>query len=180
MSSPQLSAPNVWSRFTADPRVHPAVRASDADRDVAVELLNEAYQDGRLDALEHVDRLEAAMRAKTLGDLVPRIQDLVAPTAPAASAVAAPSGTSRGVRVGALASWALLAAMLNAIWFLSWFLSGDAPYYYWPAWPMLGTLIPVLSVVLGMAAGDRVKERRIAQGRPDRRAERRERRELGR
>ncbi|MGA5819032.1 DUF1707 SHOCT-like domain-containing protein [Kitasatospora sp. NPDC094028] len=72
----------------ARPPVHPPVppapvaeadlRVSDADRERVAELLRDAYAEGRLDAEEHAERIEAAYRAKTFGELVPLTRDLPA------------------------------------------------------------------------------------------------------
>jgi Domain of unknown function (DUF1707)/Cell wall-active antibiotics response 4TMS YvqF len=75
------------------------LRASDADRDRAASVLNEAMAQGRLTAEEHSDRLDAVYAAKTHADLVPVIDDLpgmsaaVVP-APGPGAVA-PAATGR-------------------------------------------------------------------------------------
>jgi len=80
------------------------LRASDADRDRAASVLNEAMAQGRLTAEEHSERLDAIYAAKTHADIVPIIDDL-----PAAAAAVAPSpgaGTvaaaSRGRRLVAV------------------------------------------------------------------------------
>ncbi len=52
------------------------MRASDADRDRVAEVLREAFAEGRLDAVEHTERIEAAYNAKTLGELAPLLADL--------------------------------------------------------------------------------------------------------
>lgn len=186
---PQPTPPgDVWGRFSVDPRGNPAVRASDGDRDVAAEVVNAAFSDGRLDNLEHADRLEAVLRAKTLGDLVPLIADVTVasrPTAPRTPVAAA--------RRTALRSWVGLALLFNAIWVATWLLAGIPPYYYWPMWPMIGTAIPVVIAYLypDRAASDPVKpaefeQRRQArrtlreQSRQARRTFREQRRELGR
>ncbi|MFD7015989.1 DUF1707 domain-containing protein [Streptomyces sp. NPDC059928] len=57
----------------------PALRASDADRDRTADILRDALAEGRLDAQEHSDRIEAVYRAKTVGELEPLVQDLPAP-----------------------------------------------------------------------------------------------------
>ena len=62
------------------------LRASDADRDRAASVLNEAMAQGRLTAAEHSDRLDAVYAAKTHADLVPVLDDL-----PAMSAAVAPA-----------------------------------------------------------------------------------------
>ena len=74
---------NVWARFSVNPHTHPEVRASDTDRDVAAEVINAAFSDGRLDNLEHADRLSAVLGAKTLGELVPLLSDVTIAARPA-------------------------------------------------------------------------------------------------
>ncbi len=62
------------------------LRASDADRDRAASVLNEAMAQGRLTAAEHAERLDAIYAAKTHADIVPVIADL-----PGASTAVVPS-----------------------------------------------------------------------------------------
>ena len=64
------------------------LRASDADRDRAASMLNEAMAQGRLTAEEHSDRLDAVYAAKTHADIVPVIDDL-----PAASQAVTPAAS---------------------------------------------------------------------------------------
>ena len=52
------------------------LRASDADRDRAASVLNEALAEGRLTAEEHSERLDSIYAAKTQADLVPLLEDL--------------------------------------------------------------------------------------------------------
>jgi hypothetical protein len=52
------------------------LRASDADRDRAAAVLNEALAEGRLTAQEHSERLDSIYAAKTQADLVPLLDDL--------------------------------------------------------------------------------------------------------
>jgi hypothetical protein len=54
------------------------LRASDADRDRAAAVLNEALAEGRLTAQEHSERLDSIYAAKTHADLVPLLEDLPA------------------------------------------------------------------------------------------------------
>jgi hypothetical protein len=61
------------------------LRASDADRDTAASVINNALAEGRLTADEHSDRLDAIYSARTQADLVPLLEDL-----PATAATAAP------------------------------------------------------------------------------------------
>jgi hypothetical protein len=55
------------------------LRASDADRERVVAVLNAALGDGRLTPQEHEDRVHAALTARTLGDLAGLTTDLVMP-----------------------------------------------------------------------------------------------------
>jgi hypothetical protein len=68
----------------APPAVREAqTRASDADRDAAASLLNEAFAEGRLTAAEHDQRLSAAYAARSWQQLHELTADL--PTASAAA-----------------------------------------------------------------------------------------------
>ena len=64
-------------------------RASDADRDAAASLLNEAFAEGRLTGDEHDQRLSAAYAARTWQQLRQLTADLPAP--PGAMQSAAPA-----------------------------------------------------------------------------------------
>jgi Domain of unknown function (DUF1707)/Cell wall-active antibiotics response 4TMS YvqF len=70
------------------------LRASDADRDRAAAVLNEALAEGRLTAEEHSERLDSIYAAKTHADLVPILEDL--PAAQSASAALEPAKGKRG------------------------------------------------------------------------------------
>jgi hypothetical protein len=61
------------------------VRASDAEREAAVERLRVATVEGRLTLSELTERTEAAYTATTRGDLVPITADLPAVSGPAAA-----------------------------------------------------------------------------------------------
>jgi DUF1707 SHOCT-like domain len=52
------------------------IRASDADRDRVASLLQEHHAAGRLTAEEFAERMEAALRARTLGELDELLADL--------------------------------------------------------------------------------------------------------
>ncbi|TQL56268.1 DUF1707 SHOCT-like domain-containing protein [Propioniferax innocua] len=54
----------------------PAMRASDSDRDAVSGVLRNAEADGRLDAAELADRLDALGRARTYSDLDDVVRDL--------------------------------------------------------------------------------------------------------
>ncbi|MFE9407613.1 DUF1707 domain-containing protein [Streptomyces sp. NPDC006704] len=55
------------------------MRASDAERERVAESLREAMAEGRLDMEEFEQRLEAAYKARTHGELEPLVRDLPAP-----------------------------------------------------------------------------------------------------
>jgi hypothetical protein len=134
------AARDVWASFQHDPR-DPAVaslRASDADRNVVHCILTEAFADGRLDREEYDERTSEAMRARTLGELPPLVNDLVPdrPLLPARVPLAAASAAElrrraeeewrqdrRGAFLGFLGSavvtWAIFIAV-NASEFLDW------------------------------------------------------------
>ncbi|WP_258177388.1 DUF1707 SHOCT-like domain-containing protein [Streptomyces solincola] len=54
------------------------MRASDADRDRTADILRDALAEGRIDAEEHSERIDAVYRAKTVAELRPLVQDLPA------------------------------------------------------------------------------------------------------
>ena len=80
----------IWDRFSIDPRPaeNARLRASDRDRDVVNDLLGTAYAEGRLTPEELDERSDRTAQSRTLGDLPPIIDDLVAMT----PAVTAPGG----------------------------------------------------------------------------------------
>ncbi len=56
------------------------MRASDADREGVISLLNAAAGDGRLTPDEHAERVERAYAARTLGELAALTTDLAEPS----------------------------------------------------------------------------------------------------
>jgi hypothetical protein len=68
--------------------VNSRLRASDADRDTAAAVINNALAEGRLTAEEHSDRLDAIYAAKTHAELVPLLDDL-----PGQQVMSSPSAT---------------------------------------------------------------------------------------
>jgi hypothetical protein len=80
-------ADNSWmdpQAFNSNSRL----RASDADRERAASVLNEALAEGRLTAEEHSERLDSIYAAKTHAELVPLLDDL-----PATSGTRSPAGS---------------------------------------------------------------------------------------
>lgn len=86
----------------------PEMRASDAERERVAERLRDAVAEGRLDMEEFDQRLDAAYRARTHGDLEPLVRDLPAPAGPGATVApvsgAAPDRASWSGRIGAPAT----------------------------------------------------------------------------
>lgn len=72
------------------------LRASDADRDRAASVLNEALAEGRLTAEEHSERLDSIYAARTQADLVPLLDDLPVPAAPVPAPGAGPERSYHG------------------------------------------------------------------------------------
>jgi len=77
------------------PAAGPEMRASDADRDAAAGLLNEAFAEGRLAADEHDQRLSAAYAARSWQQLHQLTADL--PTASGGATVPTASRMLAGV-----------------------------------------------------------------------------------
>jgi hypothetical protein len=71
------------------------LRASHSDRDRVVEVLRIAAGDGRLTAEELDERLEAALKARTLGELAALTTDLPAPGRPVVAADVEPREVTR-------------------------------------------------------------------------------------
>lgn len=149
------SSQPVWTRFSQDPRGPQAVglRASDRDRDVVVDVLGEAYADGRLDRDEYDSRAEAVTGAKLLADLPPLMEDLVPVqdtpmhTSPADLDRRATRAWKRDLRnaVGAMAGPSVLT---TGIWGATAFANGDL-YFFWPVFVILGTGANLARVLFG-------------------------------
>lgn len=95
--------------------------ASDADRDIAVDMLCAAVADGRLTLAELDERVGSALSARTLTELAALIVDLSAPvslstpanlSAPASRRAVA--GRSGSERVNTADRWALLQSLATA------------------------------------------------------------------
>ena len=84
----------------------PEQRASDADRDTAVDILCAAAADGRLTMTELDERVGSALTARTLTQLARLIADLIGP--PAASPGPPPAPAAPGDR------WAVLRSLLES------------------------------------------------------------------
>ncbi|WP_206050722.1 DUF1707 SHOCT-like domain-containing protein [Nocardioides speluncae] len=172
-----MSVPEIWQQFERDPRAseYAGLRASDRDRDVVLQILGEAYADGRLDRAELDERTDAVHRIRTLGELPELVADLVPQSA--TRAVVAVSGTAFERKIKARydrerrdALWAFLSA--STICWVIWIATGMNGHP-WPIWVMLGTGLNIGRVL--------VKRQDIMESerqRLEKQASRRERREL--
>jgi hypothetical protein len=143
----------------------PRIRASDADRDRTASLLREHHAAGRLTAEEFHERMEAALDAKTLGELDELLEDLPAidlyrlpdesmrraAELPHRSLVPSdPDGTVSPVRFSpgtiALGAWGAVTAALVAIWAVAAVIGGGT---WFPWWALVA--IPWIWVVIRRA-----------------------------
>jgi hypothetical protein len=96
----------------------PSTRATDSDRNNICQVLDSALSDGQLSMEEHRDRISAATKATTLGDLQALLADLQIHRAPATIPARAPRTRRRAIRFAVAAAvtvacaaigWAVLA-----------------------------------------------------------------------
>jgi hypothetical protein len=135
----------------------PSMRASDADRERVVSVLQEAFAQGRITVDEFDERSDQAYAAKTLGDLVPLTADLPAQdlARPGTSLDRGQSGADshrfgsgswspvatgrtsmqRTRELRAIwSTWVTVTTITTVIWLLSGMLAGFS--YFWPIWPI--------------------------------------------
>jgi hypothetical protein len=174
------------------------MRASDADRAAAGEVLRAALDEGRLDFHEYDERLRDAYAAKTYGELNRLLADLPArPPAPAArsqvvplqdaqpATVPLPAGSPDLTRRWLLATWddyLGAVAICVGIWAVIAVMGGGW-WYFWPVW-VAGPWGAVLLVqtVRGLASGEpqRWAEKKARQAEKKARKIEKRRREQGR
>jgi len=122
------------------------VRASDRDRDLVVDRLRTAMEDGRLTTDEYVDRVGLAYRATTYGDLAPLEADLpaavpalVSDSAQQSAPPASPNSRLRfyaSLPVVLRVAWAiwLTAVAINVVVWVLVSLTTGTLLYPWPLW----------------------------------------------
>ena len=140
---------SVWGALSRDPRVpeNAGMRASDADRDVVLGVLTEAYADGRITREEHDARSSATQAARTLGDLVAPLEGLVSvrPASRGAALLPAAELDRRAVEAWRKerrdALWQLL-SVSAIVWTIWLFTSGIGSF----PWPAIVTLAALLNV----------------------------------
>ncbi|WP_062345042.1 DUF1707 SHOCT-like domain-containing protein [Herbidospora yilanensis] len=130
----------------------PEMRASDADREKVAAALREHMVEGRLNAEEFGERLEAAYAAKTFGELRVLTRDLPdidlrnLPARPEPMKPQAKPVSENLKR--AWSAWALVSLINWAVWVVVAMTSGG-PVYPWPLWVMgpwgIGLLISTLA-----------------------------------
>jgi uncharacterized protein DUF1707 len=122
-----------------------AIRASDADRERAVEILRDGYASGRLTLAEFDERTTAAFASRTWGELRALTGDLPGGAGPATGhLVPPPAGAARPAAPGSR----FLPVLLIAVFWLAVTLSAHAP----------GALIPVVFLLLmAVRLGGRVR-----------------------
>lgn len=88
VQDPQYPARRPW-----ESQARPQIRLTDAERDAAIKVLQEAYGRGQLNEEELDERTDRAIRAKFGADLVPLTEDLgVSPTGAPQDAAGGPGG----------------------------------------------------------------------------------------
>jgi hypothetical protein len=140
---------------------HGKLRISNADRDKAIQQLQAALDEGRIDLAEFDERTKTAYEAKTNAELDLIFDDLpggrpkVAEVVPAADSPAAPARRAGLLRrLPALRGLITVGLMCTGIWFATWIGTGEVPYF-WPIWPILGLgIATVMQVVNGGVGGD--------------------------
>lgn len=136
------------------------LRIGNAEREQVVQRVHDAFAEGRLDAEELQQRLDATYRARTLAELTPLVADL--PTTrsvgvPAPRPPLRPRPVVRPVLHHRLPValrvlwiiWLTAVAVNVAVWLVVCITTGDL-IYGWPLWVALpaGTALAVLSIVL--------------------------------
>lgn len=136
------------------------IRVGTAERERIADLLNEAFEQGRLDLNEHGERLSACFSAVTRGDLRALVADLpgsedvefdahMGPAQPLtgstvndsssnAAAVARrtpPEKSNAQMLRNIWTPWAGVSALVTMIWLLTVVAGGEGSYF-WPIWVM--------------------------------------------
>ena len=129
------------------------MRASDADRDIVLRTLGEAYAEGRIDRDEYDERSDAVHVSKTLGELPRVLEDLVPSTALAPYARLGLD--ARTIEEQAVARWersrreAFMGFLIpTVICWVVWLLTSGPTGFPWPVFPMIGTGIPMVAMTV--------------------------------
>lgn len=172
-----MSGSQGWAGFSADPREPDtaSIRATDADRDHALDLVREAYADGRLNREEFDARSADVLEVRTLGEVIPLLRDLVVspPLANGAGSVAVSIHTQavreyQGDLRDARNGWIFVSTLCVGIWVATSIASGG-PYFFWPIFPSLGVGLGFVLMRFNREARIEALEEKIAAKRRRRR-----------
>lgn len=160
----------MWTRFPFDPRSSGDLRAGDSDRETARQILTEAYAEGRIDRDEYDQRLDGALQAHHLGQLVPILNDIPLAPAQQLSRPQPPAARTpakrppRPAQHGAIKTAIFVVVVTNLVWLWVSISSGQLTYY-WPMWPLLGMVIMLLAVfVFQRDPKERDQQRELGSG----------------
>jgi Domain of unknown function (DUF1707) len=138
----------------------PNIRASDADRDRAASLLREHHAAGRLTPEEFADRLEQALRAKTVGEIDTLLSDLPGIDLyrlPDAALTRRPRQVEKPRRRRRDSAWRAVWGVwftVTLVCFVVWSLAGFG--YPWPLWvagPWGAVLAGIWVTARGLGSG---------------------------
>ncbi len=153
-----------WDKFSSDPRLaaNAGLRASDADRNAALDVLSNSYADGRVDREEYDERSTRLTQAKTLGDLVDPIRDLAPdhhlPVASTPESLQAKAHDKYAqIRAGAVATFFGPSLVCWVIWALAGF------GFPWPIFISLGTFGRIAQVLITKRQIIEDQKRKIAR-----------------
>ncbi|GAA1781555.1 MULTISPECIES: DUF1707 domain-containing protein [Streptomonospora] len=136
------------------------MRAADSDRDACAERLAVALREGRLDLDEYQERLNTAIRAKTMGELWPLTRDLPEPPAvpePAEPAVRNGRSTEWHDRLEPWRGLAAISVILIGIWGVTSVIAAE-PLLFWPMIPIGFMFLFTLAGAIAGTAGDRHRD----------------------
>ncbi len=129
------------------------MRAADADRDIVLRVLAEAYAEGRIDREEYDERADAVHTAKTLGQLPAFLEDLV-PTTALAPYPLLGALDARGVEQQAIERWGrrrreafMVFLVPTLICWVVWAVTSFGGFP-WPVFPMIGTAVPLIGTMV--------------------------------
>lgn len=137
-----------WERLSVDPRTPEAatLRAGDADREVLLAALRDAYADGRLDREEYERRVEAALAVKVVADALPVLADIVAPARPVERRATLQQEAREMLRRedrDARNGWVGVTTLTTGIWAATSVAAGDL-LFFWPVFPSVAIGVGVL------------------------------------
>jgi hypothetical protein len=125
-----------------------STRASDDERSRTVDRLQQAHVEGRLTSDEAAERIEAALRAKTRGDLTALTQDLPGTAPGAVVPVPQPDAPASKHRrkdslTAAWTSWAVASSVTFVVWLITAVTAGSYyyPWFLWVAGPWGAVLL---------------------------------------